>query len=58
MTHHRYTIHWRDQSGDVLECRGLEPRVAMARLRNALRERGPITIVSAERELIGSAAEA
>lgn len=41
-----YTVVWTRQDGVEQTCSGLTLRVAFARLRGAIRNSGPITVVS------------
>lgn len=50
MSEHTYTVRWHEGGRDRYECSGLDARTAMARLRNALREREYIVVLSVERE--------
>lgn len=42
------TVNWQRSDGEVLMCKDLTSRVAIARLMKAIKNSGPITVVSVE----------
>lgn len=48
----KWTVRWKRQTEpDVQECRGLTPELAIFRLRAAIKESGPITVLSVQHEV-------